>query len=168
MTDTELDLDTRLTALAARAPGRDDPPDLRGGRRRGRFAIPAALAPVLVLAVVATAAGAAAVAVDHLARGYPGIENPGQPLEGADLECMSPREAAAYLAAHGYADVIWQVETGDVNGPKGASGSVQQATPPDHGYVIPTAVLDDGKLHVVVDQRTGATGSGACYGMPMP
>ncbi len=166
MNDT--DLDTRLAALAARAPGRDDPPALTGGHRRGRFAIPVTVGPLLVMAMVATAAGGAVVAVNQLVRGYPGIENPGQPLEGAGLECMSPPEAATYLTARGYADVVWQVEAGDAAGSKGASTSVQQATPPQHGFVIPGAVLDDGKLHIVVDQRKGASGMGACFGMPMP
>jgi hypothetical protein len=165
MTDTDLDLDTRLTALAARAPGRDDPPDLRS-RRRGRFAIPMTLAPILVLATVATVA-AGAVVVGSLAHGYEGIENPGQPLAGAAMECMSPPQAAAFLAAHGYTDVVWQVESGDVS-TKAGGRSVQQATPPEHGYVVPGAVVGDGRLHMVVDQRVGATGVGACYRMPMP
>jgi len=162
MTNLDLDLDARLAALAARAPGRDDPPSLTR-RRAGRLAIPIALA----LAVAATAGGVV-VAVNQLVRSYPGIENPGQPLEGANLECMSPHDAAAFLAAHGYANVIWQVESGAVTGPKDGNRSVQQATPPEHGYVVPTAVLDDGRLHIVVDQRAGARGSGSCVGMPMP
>jgi hypothetical protein len=165
MTDTELDLDSRLSALASRAPGRDDPPDLRG-RRRGRFAIPLALAPILVLATVATVAAGAAV-VGNLVGQAEGIENPGQPLAGARMECMTPLQAAAFLAAHGYTDVVWQVETGDASTKAGAR-SVQQATPPQHGYVVPGAVVGDGRLHMVVDQRVGATGVGACYGMPMP
>jgi hypothetical protein len=166
MTDTELDLDTRLTALAARAPGSDDPPDLRSGRRRGRFAIPIAAAPILVLATVATVAAGAAV-VGNLVGQAEGIENPGQPLFGARMECMTPPQAAAFLAAHGYTDVVWQVETGDAS-TKAGGGSVQQATPPEHGYVVPGAIVGDGRLHMVIDQRAGATGVGACYGMPMP
>ncbi len=163
----DLDLDTRLIALAARAPGRDDPPALSRTYRRRRLAIPMTLAPILVLAIVATA-GAAVVAVNQLAHAYPGIQNPGQPLEGAGLECMSPPVAAVYLAAHGYPDVVWEVQTGAISNSKGLSGGGPQSTPPDHGFVIPAAVLDDGKLHVVVDQRVGATGTGACFGMPMP
>jgi hypothetical protein len=164
MTDT--DLAERLTALAARAPGGDDPPALTRARR-GRIAIPIALAPILVLAIVATTA-AGVVVVGGLAAGQAeGIENPGQPLAGARMECMTPPQAAAFLAAHGYTDVVWQVETGDASTKVGA-GSVQQAAPPDHGYVIPGAIVGDGRLHMVVDQRRGATGVGACVGMPMP
>ena len=169
MTDTDDDLDMRLVALAARAPGRDDPPSLSPGRRRGRFAAPLALAAILVLGVVATAAGA--VVVQTMAEGRPGIENPGQPLAGANMECMTPPQAAAFLAAHGYRDVVWQVETGQVTdgaGGKGPSSTSEQATAPEHGYVIPASVAGDGKLHMVVDQRAGATGVGACFGMPMP
>ena len=163
MTDSTLDLDARLAALAARAPGRDDPPPLNPGRRRPRLMVAAALA----LTVVA-AAGGAVVAVNQLVRSYPGIENPGQPLAGANLECMSPPDAAAFLAAHGYTKVVWQVESGVVDGAKGTNRSIQQSTPPEHGYVVPVAVLDDGRLHMIADQREGATGTGPCYGMPMP
>jgi len=163
MIDT--DLEARLTALTARAPGGDDPPALTRARR-GRIAIPIALAPILVLAIVATAAGA--VVVSGLAAGHAeGIENPGQPLAGARMECMTPPQAATFLAAHGYTDVVWQVETGDVATKAGAT-SVLQATPPEHGYVIPGAILGDGRLHMVIDQRRGATAVGACFGMPMP
>ena len=45
-------------------------------------------------------------------RGYPGVENPGQPLAGVHLECMSPPQAAAYLATRGYTHVLWQVDSG--------------------------------------------------------
>jgi hypothetical protein len=79
---------------------------------------------------------------------------------------MAPSQAAAFLAAHGYVDVVWQVESGD--GSKGGSTTVQGTTPPTHGYVIPGAVLADGRLHMLVDERAGATGVGACAGEPMP
>ena len=69
------------------------------------------MAPVLVLAIVATTAAGAAV-IGRLAEGYPGIENPGQPLAGATMECMTPPEAAAFLAATASGNVDWQVETG--------------------------------------------------------
>jgi len=158
------DLDTRLAALEARAPGRDDPPELPRARRGGRIAVPLALAPLLVLGLVASAAAGAVVAT--LVQSHEGAQNPGQPLEGANLECKSPREAAAYLAERGFTDVVWQVESG-VAGEK-SSRSVQQATPPEHGYVVPGAILSDGKLYMIVDQRGGATGSGACFDMQMP
>jgi len=169
MNDIDLDLDRRLAALEARAQGRDDPPGLPAARRRRRVAVPIALAPVLVLVLVATVA-AGAVVVRGLVTGREGIENPGQPLAGAQLECMTPREAAAFLAAHGYPDVVWQVEAGNptANGGKGETTSIRQATPPEHGYVIPGSILDDGRPIMVIDQRVGASGVGACYGMPMP
>ncbi|MFN8630791.1 MAG: hypothetical protein U0838_10865 [Chloroflexota bacterium] len=57
------------------------------------------------------------------------------------------------------------MESGD--GAKLANTSVQQSTPPAHGFVIPGSIVD-GQLLMVVDQRSAATGVGACYGMPMP
>jgi len=164
------DLHGRLAALEARVPVDPTPPTLPSRRRRGRFAVPIALAPVFVLAVVATAA-AGAVVVSNLAEGNPGIQNPGQPLAGAHMECMSPPEADAFLAEHGFADVDWQVETGTTvapDGGKGSSTTVHQATPPEHGYVIPGSVHDNGKVIMVADQRVGATGVGDCFGSPMP
>jgi hypothetical protein len=158
------DIDTRLAALEARAPGRDDPPEL-SRRRSRRLATPLALAGVLVLLVGASAAAGGAI-VATLVQAAPGVQNPGQPLEGATLECMSPPQAAAYLAEHGFTNVVWQVESG-VAGEKSGS-SVQQAAPPDHGFVVPGSILSDGKLYMIVDQRTGATGSGACPDLPMP
>jgi hypothetical protein len=123
-----------------------------------------------VLAVVATTA-AGAVVIGRLAEGHPGIQNPGQPLAGATMECMTPPQAAAFLAEHGFTNVDWQVETGTVlaaDGGKGSSSSVHVSTPPEHGYVIPGSLLPDGQVIMVVDQRVGATGVGACFGDPMP
>lgn len=169
MDHDDLDLSSRLAALEARAPATATPPVLPSHRRRGRFAVPIAMAPVLVLALVATAAGAAVVA--NFAQDYPGIQNPGQPLAGAHMECMSPPEADAFLAAQGFTDVDWQIETGTTVAPgggKGSSTTVHQDTPPEHGYVIPGSLLDDGSVIMVVDQRIGATGIGDCFGDPMP
>ena len=159
------DLETRLVELESRAPAGDQPPDPARGRRRGRLTTPVALAGAPVLAAAASAAAGGAL-VATMARGAPGVQNPGQPLEGAALECMSPPAAAAYLAGHGFANVVWQVESGNVGGKSGQS--VQLASPPEHGYVVPGAILSDGKLYMIVDQRLGATGSGACFDMPMP
>jgi hypothetical protein len=163
-------LATRLAALEARAPATAEPPPLPVRRRRGRFALPVAMAPLLMLAVVATAAAGAAV-IGRLAEGYPGIENPGQPFAGAAMECMDPPAAADFLAANGFTRVDWQVETGTVrsaDGGKGSSSSIHVTTPPAHGYVIPGSLLPDGTVIMVVDQRDGATGVGACFGKPMP
>lgn len=168
--DFDRELDQRLTALAARAPGRDGPPGLVGRRiRRRRRALPFAVAPLLVLAVVATAVGA--VVVRNLAAAREGIEDPGQPLAGAAMECMTPPEAAAFLAARGFDKVVWQVESGTMlapDGGKGTSHSVSQSVPPAHGYVVPGSLLEDGTVYMIVDQREGATGVGACFGEPMP
>ncbi len=168
--DDDLDLSSRLAALEASAPAMATPPALPTRRRRARFAIPMAMAPVLVLAIVATTAASAFV-VANLAQEHEGIQNPGQPLAGAHMECMSPPEANAFLAAHGFGKVDWQVETGTAvapDGGKGSSSTVHQLTPPAHGYVIPGSLLEDGTVIMVADQRTGATGVGDCYMTPMP
>ena len=166
----DLALRDRLTAMEARASASTEPPPLPARRRRGRFAVSLAMAPALVLLLVATTA-AGAVVIGRLAEGYPGIQNPGQPLAGATMECMTPPQAAAFLAGKGFTNVDWQVETGTVraaDGGKGSSSSVHVATPPDHGYVIPGSLLPSGQVIMVVDQRVGATGVGACFGHPMP
>ncbi len=168
--DDDFDLSSRLAALEAHAPASAAPPALPGRRRRGRFAISMAMAPVLVLAIVATTAASAFV-VANLAQEHEGIQNPGQPLAGAHMECMSPPEAATFLAAHGFGKVDWQVESGTAvapDGGKGSSTTVHQATPPAHGYVIPGSLLDDGTVIMVADQRSGATGVGDCFAQPMP
>lgn len=105
-----VDIDTRLAALEARAPG-GEPPELKGSRRSVRFATPLAIASVLVLGMVASAAAGGAV-VATLVQATEGVQNPGQPLEGAKLECKSPPEARAFLAERGFTDVVWQVESG--------------------------------------------------------
>lgn len=169
MTTDDLDLDPRLAALEGRVPVDEAPPvtaEATGRRRRSMVAL--AAAPILVLVIAATAfAGAAATGL--IAFGAPGVENPGQPLAGANLECMTPPQAAAYLTAHGYTNVVWQIET-TAKDPTGATisrPSVQEATPPEHGYVVPGSIVN-GQLLMVVDQRPGASGTGACADMPMP
>jgi len=164
--DDDSDLAGRLAALEAQAPATAAPPTLPTRRRRGRFAISMAMAPVLVLVIVATAAAGAAV-VANLAQGHPGIQNPGQPMAGVHMECMTPPDAAAALAVHGFKDVVWQIEGGDPNR-KDSTTSTQRPTPPEHGFVIPGSLLDDGSVIMVVDQRIGATGVGDCFGSPMP
>ena len=159
MNDVDYALGTRLAALEASVPSPGRPASLGGPTHRPRLRLSLASGAVLALAVGASALASVAV-VSNLVRGYPGIENPGQPLAGANLECMTPPQAAAYLAAHGYIDVVWEV-----NEPNG--NDIQQAAPPDHGYVVPGAVVGDGHLHIVIDQRPGV-GVGACAGRPMP
>jgi hypothetical protein len=157
----DLDLKDRLSAIESRAPS-SEPPTL-GARSHRRLALSFATAPLLVLAVAATAF-AGVVVVGGFVQGHPGVENPGQPLNGAALECMTPPQAAAYLTAHGFTNVQWQVETGTS---KGDGTTTFVTVPPEHGYVVPGAIVD-GQLLMVVDQRTGATGTGACVLMPMP
>ena len=99
--DDDFDLSSRLAALEAHAPATATPPALPSRRRRGRFAVSMAMAPVLVLAIVATTAASAYV-VANLAQEHEGIQNPGQPLAGAHMECMSPPEAHAFLAERGF------------------------------------------------------------------
>jgi hypothetical protein len=160
----DANLNNRITELESHIPIPAQPPRLRESRTRilGRSVT---LAPLLALAVVATAAGSVVI-VSTLVRGYPGIEDPGQPLAGAHLECMSPIEAAAFLADHGFNDVTWQVESGDPA--SRTTSSVQASAAPAHGYVVPGSILSDGRLHMVVDQRVGATGVGDCFSRPMP
>lgn len=161
--DDDLDLKNRLAAIEGRAPA-FEPPGL-APRRRRPLAVSLAAASLLVLSLAATAVAGVAI-VSGMAHGAPGIENPGQPLAGANLECMTPPQASAYLAAHGYTNVVWQVESGGTGKTEGTTTLV--STPPAHGYVVPGAIADDGLLHMIVDQRTGATAVGACSGMPMP
>jgi hypothetical protein len=153
-------LDVRLGCLEARIPGAFAPnvePKRRPVRLAGRSAVAASL---LLLATVATTA-AIAVVVSGGVRGWEGIENQGQPLYGANLECMTPKQAEAYLVSHGYRDIVWQIKSDDPSQP------LQVSTAPDHGYVIPAGVID-GVMYVGIDQRASGHAVGACYGMPMP
>jgi hypothetical protein len=137
------------------------PPELRSHRSR-RVALSFASASLLILALGGTAL--AAIAIANQAQGHPGVENPGQPLYGARLECMTPPQAAAYIADHGITQVVWQVERDDpaaIAVGKTGSTSVQQTTAPETGVVVPGSIAD-GTLLMVVDQRHGAQVSGAC------
>jgi hypothetical protein len=162
MNDSQLD--DRIAALVARAPA-GGPPALMAPRRPARIVRRGLIGAAAVLVLAAATASAGAVIVGALAHGSPGVENAGQPLAGANLECMAPPQAAAYLASHGFGNVIWQVESGGTNGKDGTS--VQQANAPAHGYVVPGTLID-GVVYMVVDQRPGAQGVGACFGMPRP
>ena len=152
------ELDERLGQLEARVPGAE-PPAIRGRRRAPRI-LGGSLAGTILVLVAATTVVGSAVIVSGAVRGWPGVQNPGQPLHGAGLECMSPPQAAAYLIVHGYANTVWQVE-------QDGRPSVQVSTPPEHGYVIPGSIVD-GVLIMIVDQRASATGTGDCFGDPMP
>jgi len=171
VTDRDNDFDgslaIRLGAMEARVPSRDAPAVIAGSRRR-RFATSLTAAPVLLLVLVATATAGVAVVAGSLAQAHPGIQNDGQPMAGAHMECLTPAEAGALLAAHGFTTVVWQVEAGGSIAVKGSSTTTQVSTPPAHGYVVPGSVLDDGSVIMVVDQRVDATSGGACPDLPMP
>jgi hypothetical protein len=156
--NADLDLKDRLTAIEGRAPSFEPPPI--GIARRHRLALSMGSATLLVL-VLAAVAVAGAVVVRTDVRGFPGVENEGQPLAGAHLECMSPPQAAAYLATRGYTYVLWQVDSG-------ADQPTFSTTAPAHGYVRVGWIDDDGQLNMLVDQRSGGSASGACAGMTMP
>ena len=158
--NTDLDLKDRLTAIEGRAPAFEPPPISVGRRRRLTLSLGSATLLVFVVAAVAVA-GAIVVRTD--VSGYPGVENPGQPLAGVHLECMSPPQAAAYLATRGYTHVLWQVDTGTDKRTLTFS-----TVAPTHGYVVAGFIDDDGQLNMLVDQRAGSSGSGACAGMTMP
>ena len=163
--DSHDDLELRLTRIVGQLPIVGEPPVYRGPRHRRVWGLSSAFALVILLA---SAVGVVAFPriVGTLVQGYPGIENPGQPLANAGLECMSPPEAAQYLAAHGFSSVVWEVQSGDPA--RRTDVSTIQSVPPAHGYVVPGAVLNDGKLHMIVDERVGATGVGKCAQMSMP
>ncbi len=157
---TDGDLRDRLMAMESRLETAE-PPALPARRSR-RLALSFATAPLLILAVAGSALAGAVILGQ--AQGHPGVENPGQPLAGARMECMTPPQAAAYIAAHGITRVQWQIErdasagNGDAKTPP---TTVIQTTAPATGVVVPGAIVD-GTLLMVVDQRQGAPLSGAC------
>jgi hypothetical protein len=160
--DTDQELRDRLSGIESRAPSFDPPAIGARRRQRLRLALSTSSALVLVLLIAAAAVGGAVV-VRTGVRGYPGVENPGQPLAGAHLQCMSPPEAAAYLATRGYTDVLWQVDTGT-----DTRTLTSSTVAPTHGYVVAGFIDDSGQLNMLVEQRTGATANGGCAGMTMP
>jgi hypothetical protein len=163
--ESDVDLGLRLARIVEQLPTVGQPPAYRGPRRRRLAGLSATSALVLLLASVAGVV-AVPIVVGTLVYGHPGIENPGEALANAGLECMSPPAAAQYLAAHGFSTVIWEVQSG--NPTQRTDVTTIQSAPPAHGYVVPGAVLEDGKLHVIVDERVGATGTGKCSQMTMP
>ena len=105
------DIDRRLTDLEASLPITSAPPALPSAPTRRRGLVTLAAGGLMVLVLTGTAVAGAVVA-GLKADQAPGVENPGQPLAGAQLECMSPPDAARYLARHGFKHVVWQVEFG--------------------------------------------------------
>lgn len=157
MVDHDRDLRDRLVAMESRLETAA-PPEIRSRAGR-RFALSFAVAPLLILVLAGTAVAGAAI-VSGAVRGYEGVENPGQPLYGAQLECMTAPHAAAYIAAHGITKVQWQVEqddpSADAPGHHGTK-TIFQATAPETGVVVAGAIVDDGTLDMLVDQRQSAT-----------
>lgn len=150
----------RLAAMEARIEPAS-PPSL-APRKSRHLGVSLVAAPLLILAVAGTAVAGAIIAGQ--AHGYPGVENLGQPLAGVQMECMTPPQAAAAIAAHGIASVQWQIERDDPTTVKeGRMGSTStiQATAPATGLVVPGAIVD-GTLLMVVDQRSGAVPAGHC------
>lgn len=146
------ELEARVPVTAAPAPGR---------RRRMTPLLGGSLAAAVVLLVAATATIGAAVVTRTDVRGYPGVENPGQPLAGAKLECMTPPQAQAYLTAHGFTNVVWQIE-------RDGSATAFASNPPARGYVIAGFIDDEGVLNMLVDQRASAQPFPSCSGSPTP
>jgi hypothetical protein len=163
MNETDTDLRDRLVAMESRL-GTAEPPALPARRIR-RLALSIVGGSLLVLALVATAA-AGVIVIGGPVRGFPGVENPGQPLAGAQMECMTPPQAAAFIAAHGITKVQWQVEqddpSADVPGRPG-SKTLFQGTAPETGIVVAGAIVD-GTLLMLVDQRGFAARPPHCVG----
>jgi hypothetical protein len=107
---------------------------------------------LIVLGLIAAACSPRVTSDD--VRSAPSIQDPGQPLAGVRMECMTPRAAAALLDSRGFTDVRWQVESAD--------GSVTIDEAPAVGIVTPGAILSDGRLHMIVDQRPGVARPVGC------
>lgn len=132
---TRDDLDTRLAAMEQHVPVEAAPPALPARRRRGRGSLPLVAAPVLVLAfaaVVVAGTGLQAIFLQGPAD---------ETIASAGLDCMTPPQAAAWLAEHGYQQVVWDsvVAPGGVAVVGEADGS---GAPAPEGS--PVAVPDDG------------------------
>jgi hypothetical protein len=158
------DLDTRIAALERRVPVDAAPPDIAPARRRTRRrALALTAAPVLVPAIAATA-----VAGVNLVGTYViGPTGPVDPaLAGAGLECMTPPEAAAWLASHGYDAVVW--DTVDVTaGGETIPLDAQVAPPLPSGapeQVTVVAIGDGGIIGTVPDGAGTITVTGDAVG----
>jgi hypothetical protein len=188
---TPLDLDTRLAALEDRVPAEDAPHFTTAGRPRRHALLSLAAAPILVLALAATAVGAAGV-IRIITVSTAAVDQGS--LASAGLECMTPPEAAAWLASHGYDHVLWNTAAGhgtigagagalpvlpadpgasiDLGspGPGGGAGTAsapepsESRTPPTTGVVV-AAIPIDGTVHVAVDITPGAERAPTC---PVP
>jgi hypothetical protein len=189
---THDDIDTRLAAIEGRVPVEAGPPEVApaAARRRRRSTLALVAAPILVLAVGATALAGAEVIRIVTTTGSSALDVD-DAIATAGLECMTPPEAAAWLAAHGYDDVVWDTSAGhgtidagpaasalpvlDPDGslPPAASntpgegpglvppGVTRTTTPPPDGIVWPGPMMD-GTLLMFVDATPGAERPATC------
>jgi hypothetical protein len=140
---THDDLDTRLAAAERHVAVEAAPPALPARGRRGRRSLPLVAAPILVLAFAAVVVAGTGLQAIFL-KGSVDTS-----LADAGLECMTPPQAAAWLADHGYKQVVWDSVTAPggvrVVGKADASGAPASegrpiAVPNDHSGVLgPTA-----------------------------
>ena len=144
----------RIQALEAAVPVTGGPPSRRPRVSRGRTAL-AALAAVVLLAGGATASGV------FEAKGYPGVFNSGQPLHCKGVANMTPREAATWLDSHGY-DVTWQVEDKTPGVPKGQQTSYQTKDAPSRGSIAGGVVTSGHEMILVVETGSGAIRADDC------
>jgi hypothetical protein len=156
---THDDLDTRLAAAERHVAVEAAPPALPARGRRGRRSLPLVAAPILVLAFAAVVVAGTGLQAIFL-KGSVDTS-----LADAGLECMTPPQAAAWLADHGYKQVVWDSVTapGGVAVEGKADGSGAQ---PPQGNPIP--VPNDG---TGVTGPTVTGGSGDPFqpdGSPLP
>jgi hypothetical protein len=188
------DIDERLVAIEGRVPVEAGPPDLApaAARRRRRSTLALVAAPILVLAVGATALAGAEV-IRLVTVSGAGTLDIDDTLAGAGLECMAPPEAAAWLAANGYDRVVWEtggtIGSGTIQvGPEpsdlpvidpGAGGPVPSlgalegsgrestggasgSTTPPEDGIVFPGPMIDGTLHMIVDTTPGAARPATC------
>ncbi len=175
---TSDDLDTRIAALERRVPVDPAPPELASARRRARRrALALMAAPVLILAIAATAVAGANLVGTYVI-GPTGPVDPA--LAGAGLECMTPPEAAAWLASHGYVTVVWDTVDVTASGeaapvdamvapplPSGAPEQVTVVTAGD-GSVIGTGPDGGGRTAVTGDAVGQAPGDPPGIAITLP
>ena len=150
-------LNDRLQAFESSVPVMGGPPP---SRRPGVSRTRAAL--VAMAALVVLAGGAAGASGILEARDRPGAFNPGQPLHCKGLADMSPREAAAWLADHGYDDVTWQIEDRTPGVPKGQQRSEQSDVAPAKGKIATAVFITRTELIVLVETGPDAIRADDC------
>jgi hypothetical protein len=87
------------------------PPLAAEPRRRRRSALALVAAPILVLAIGATAIAGVGV-IQMITTSSSGNLDIDDDIAKAGLECMTPPEAATWLADHGYKNVVWDTNAG--------------------------------------------------------